>query len=303
MPLHADVTTSPGDARAGGGGERPDGDPPGGLSADAVIAEVRAHREARLARLTAPAGWLSLVAKTWLDDGGSYRIGAAPDSEVWLDVPGAPPRLGTVTRTGDQVRFEAAQGVEARARGARIDSLVLRSDAEPQPDDIEAGTLRLGILKRGRDLALRIRDLESATRRAFAGVPAYEIDPRWRVVARFEPSDPPATVELEDSDGRPQTYLSPGSALFEVGAVSGRLQLLQEGGGRLFVLFADATNRDETYGAGRFLYAPLPADGRVILDFNKAFNPPCAFTAFASCPLPPAANRLPFRVPAGEKRP
>ena len=272
-------------------------------SAEEVAAEVRAYREARLGRLTSPTGWLSLVAKAWLSEGAS-RIGTASDAEIWLDLPNAPPRLGTVTRHGAEVTFAPAPGVEAVARGARFDTLVLRSDADPSPDEVVVGPLRLELIRRGEDFALRVRDPDSPTRRAFAGVPTYEVDRRWWIEARFEPRPAPVSVLLEDSDGRPQTYPSPGDAVFEVDGVSGRLQLLLESDGRrLFVLFADATNRAETYGAGRFLYAPLPVNGRVILDFNKAFNPPCAFTSFASCPMPPTQNRLPFPIPAGEKRP
>lgn len=272
-------------------------------SAEEIAAEVRAYREARLGRLISPTGWLSLVAKAWLPEGTS-RIGAAPDAEIWLDRPDTPAALGMVTRRGAEITFASAPGVEAWARGARVDSLVLRPDSDPAPDEVTVGTLRLELIRRGDDFALRVRDPASPARRAFSGLPAYDIDPRWWIDARFEARSTPATVELEDSDGRPQTYHSPGDALFEVDGVTGRLQLLLEGDGRrLFVLFGDATNRDETYGAGRFLYAPLPVDGRVILDFNKAFSPPCAFTSFAACPMPPSANRLPFRIPAGEKRP
>lgn len=272
-------------------------------SAEEVAAGVRVYREARLGRLTAPTGWLSLVAKAWLSEGTS-RIGAAPDAEIWLDVPNAPAQLGTVTRRGAEVTFAAAPGVEAVARGARVDTLVLRSDADTMPDEVAVGPLRLELIRRGDDLALRVRDPDSPARRAFTGIPAYDVDRRWWIDARFEARGTPATVRLEDNDGRPQMYQSPGDALFEVDGVSGRLQLLLESDGRrLFILFGDATNRDETYGAGRFLYAPLPVEGRVILDFNKAFSPPCAFTSFAACPMPPAVNRLPFRIPAGEKRP
>lgn len=272
-------------------------------SAEELAAEVRAYREARLGRLTAPTGWLSVVAKAWLPEGTS-RIGAAPDAQIWLDVPGVPAALGTVTRRGAEVTFAASPGVEAVARGARVDTLVLRPDSDAAPDELAVGALRLELLRRGDDFALRVRDPDSPTRRAFAGVPAYDVDRRWWIDARFEERERPVTVQLEDSDGRPQAYQSPGDAVFEVDGTVGRLRLLLEGDGRrLFVLFGDATNRDETYGAGRFLYAPLPVEGRVVLDFNKAFNPPCAFTSFASCPMPPAGNRLPFRVPAGEKRP
>jgi len=273
------------------------------VSVDEVVAEVRAYREARLGRLTSPTGWLSLVAKAWLPEGTS-RIGASSDAEIWLDVPNAPPLVGTVTRRGREVTFAAAPGVEAVARGARVDTLTLRSDAEPMPDEVAVGALRLELIRRGDDLALRVRDPDSPGRRAFIGIPAYDADPRWWIDARFEARPTPVTVQLEDNDGRPQTYQSPGDAVFEVDGVTARLQLLLESDGRrLFVLFGDATNRDETYGAGRFLYAPLPVNGRVVLDFNKAFNPPCAFTSFAACPMPPAANRLAVRVEAGEKRP
>lgn len=264
---------------------------------------MRVYREARLGRLTSPTGWLSLVAKAWLPEGAS-RIGTAPDADIWLDRPEAPAQLGTVFRRGAEITLAIAPGVEAVARGARIETLVLRPDTDPAPDEVVVGALRLELIRRGDDFALRVRDPDSPTRRAFAGVPAYDVDSRWWLDARFDQRPTPATVQLEDSDGRPQTYQSPGDALFAVDGVTGRLQLLLEGDGRrLFVLFGDATNRDETYGAGRFLYAPLPVEGRVVLDFNKAFNPPCAFTSFASCPMPPASNRLPFRVPAGEKRP
>jgi uncharacterized protein (DUF1684 family) len=123
-------------------------------------------------------------------------------------------------------------------------------------------------------------------------------------VARYEPRAEALFVEIADSDGRPQRYLSPGTAVFEAAGKPCRLQLFTESDQRrLFILFTDATNAKETYGAGRFLYAPLPADGEVVLDFNKAFNPPCAFTPFASCPVPPAANRLDLAVTAGEKLP
>jgi uncharacterized protein (DUF1684 family) len=209
-----------------------------------------------------------------------------------------------VTRRGGEVTFAAAPGVEAVARGGPVERLVMRSDADPAPDEIAVGPLRLELIRRGDDLALRVRDPDSPRRRAFAGIAAYDVDRRWWIDARFEPHPTPLSVELEDSDGRPQIYQSPGDAVFDVDGATARLQLLLESDGRrLFILFADATNRDETYGAGRFLYAPLPVNGRVILDFNKAFSPPCSFTAFAACPLPPATNRLPFRVTAGEKRP
>src|SRR3569623_1681995 len=122
-----------------------------------VAAEVRAYREARRGRLTSPTGWLSLIAKAWLPEGTS-RIGAAPNSEIWLDTPNAPALEGTVTRRGAAVAFTAAPGVEAVARGARVDALVLRSDAAPAPDEVAVGSLRLELIRRGDELALRVRE-------------------------------------------------------------------------------------------------------------------------------------------------
>jgi hypothetical protein len=268
---------------------------------DELQSDVRAYRDARLWRLTSATGWLALVNKSWLAEGTS-TVGGAPDCNIVI--PGAPLRLGSLTRTGQEVRFDAAPDVSARARGQLIQSLVMRSDAEPSPDQIQVGSLRLELIRRGNDLALRVRDLESPTLKGFPGIPCYDVDLKWRVVARYEARTEPLAVDIADSDGRPQRYASPGTALFEVDGKPCRLQLFTENDGRrLFVLFSDTTNGRETYGAGRFLYAPLPDDGQVVLDFNKAFNPPCAFTPFASCPVPPAANRLDLAVTAGEKRP
>lgn len=273
------------------------------ISADDLEAEVRLYREARLARLTAPTGWLALVNKSWLAQ-GSATIGSDPDCDIVLPEGSAPPRLGKVTRTGLEVRFEAAPGVLAFARGGPIESLVLRSDAESAPDRVTVGSLQIEVIRRGDDLALRVRDPDSPARRAFTGVPTYAVDRAFWIAAQFHTDDTPVRVELTDSDGRPQLQTSVGTATFEIAATPCRVRLFDEGDGRrLFVPFGDATNRTDSYGAGRFLYAPIPADGHVVLDFNKAFNPPCAFTPFAACPLPPADNRLPVRIEAGEKRP
>ena len=268
---------------------------------DELRIDVQAYRDARLWRLTAPTGWLALVNKTWLSE-GTATLGSAPDATIVI--PGAPARLGTVTRTGAQVRFDVAPGLSARARGNLFQSLVMRSDAETPPDEILIGTLHIELIRRGDDLALRVRDPENPARKSFPGIPCFDLAPAWRIVARYQPRADALFVDIADSDGRPQRYLSPGTAFFEVAGKPCQLQLFTESDQRrLFILFTDATNAKQTYGAGRFLYAPLPADGEVVLDFNKAFNPPCAFTPFASCPVPPAANRLDLAVEAGEKLP
>jgi len=265
--------------------------------------EVRAYREARVARLTSEKGWLTLIGKVWLRP-GRHRIGSAPGSEIPLPPDRAPPRVATVTLENGAVRLDVDSSVELYARGRPVKSLEWRSDADDQPDELTIGSLMLELIRRGADLAIRVRDSQSAARLSFAGIPYYPIDPDWRIVARLDRFVAEREVVFDDGDRRPQLYVSPGTAVFEKAGVTCRLlPVLESDRARMFVLFADPTNRDETYGAGRFLYAPIPEDGHIVLDFNKAFNPPCAFSPYAVCPLPPPENRLPLRVEAGEKRP
>ncbi len=265
--------------------------------------DVAAYRAARLTRLTGERGWLTLIGKVWLSE-GRHTIGADPRSDIVLPEASAPPRLGTLSVVGSTVRLDVEGDAHVFARGERIHSLELRSDSLEQPDDVTVGTVSLQLLQRGEAVALRIRDSESAARKSFPGIPTYAVDPAFRIAARLETFAVPKEMAIENGDGGLQTYRCPGVAHFEKdGQHASLLPLLDNADERLFVLFRDLTSRDETYGAGRFLYAPLPEDGRVLLDFNKAFNPPCAFTPYAVCPLPPPENELPLRIEAGEKRP
>ena len=282
------------------------------ISREDLDRDVLAYRDARARRLTSEKGWLTLIGKVWLT-AGSSRIGTRADCEIQLPPGNAPPLLGHVTLEDGVVRFDAEPSAEVFARGQRVSSVILRPDVDTSagagaagdlPDELVSGSLTLQLIRRGDDFAIRVRDSESPLRRSFTGIPAYPIDPAWRVVAGWEPFASEKPAIYEDSEGRPQLYQSPGVAVFEKAGNTYRLTpVLENDGKRLFMLFADDSNRDQTYGAGRFLYLPLPRDGRVVLDFNKAFNPPCAFTSFAACPLPPRENRLALRVEAGEKRP
>jgi hypothetical protein len=265
--------------------------------------DVQAYREARLARLAGERGWLTLIGKVWLGQ-GRHTLGADPRSDIVLPEGRAPATLATLTVAAGAVRLDVEGDADVFARGERVHSLELRSDAREAPDDVTFGTLNFQLLQRGEAFALRIRDTESVARKSFPGIPMYAIDPGWRIVARLEPFETAKEMAIEDGDGRLQTYLCPGVAHFQKDSLRASLMPLYEHRAeRLFVLFRDLTSRDETYGAGRFLYAPLPEEGRVLLDFNKAFNPPCAFTPYAVCPLPPSENVLSLRIEAGEKRP
>lgn len=272
--------------------------------------EVTAWRNARVARLTARDGWLSLVGKYGLTQ-GSQLVGSAPDASVLLATNKAPAQFGELHLSAGVVRFTPAAGAAARVQRAGTaeaeavrEPIVLRTDARGAADRLLCGELAIEIMQRGDTFAARVRDPSSAARLAFPGIEYYPIRPEWRVRARLSRYTPERNLSLLYETGAEEPYVVPGAAIFEIAGVEYRLDPVVDGDDvRLFVLFADPTNRDSTYGAGRFLYAPWPVGDEVVLDFNQAFNPPCAFTPHAICPLPPPQNRLALRIEAGEKRP
>src|SRR5262249_1304495 len=172
-----------------------------------------------------------------------------------------------------------------------------------EADVFQVGRLRFEVIDRGGRGGIRIKGPGAPARKEFHGIPTYAPSERWRIVARWEPSTPPVQIAVPNILGGIDQSPSPGVAVFSVDGKEYRLTpVLEEGSPELFFIFADQTNRTEPLGAGRFLYAQPPKDGKVILDFNRAYNPPCAFSAYATCPLPPKQNRLAIRVEAGEKR-
>jgi hypothetical protein len=271
-------------------------------------ASVLAWRRARLARLTAEDSWLSLVGKFPLHDGDN-RVGAADGCEVLLPADKAGRSLGRFTLQQSSVTFTLAPNVSIALRTeattrmlAANETVPLTSDRAAVPDLLLLGSLTLEVMERESGFAIRVRDSENPARLHFPGIDHYPIAAQWRVVAKLEPYDPHKSIELAYETNSTEHYVSPGSALFEVAGHVCRVDPVIDGNrSRLFLVFWDPTARDTTYGAGRFLYAPLPKGDRVLLDFNQAFSPPCAFTAYAMCPLPPPQNRLAVRVEAGEK--
>ena len=158
------------------------------------------------------------------------------------------------------------------------------------------------VIRRGKRFALRVRHAQAATRTGFGSLAYWPVSRDWRVQARFVPHPAGRTLPIADIVGTLVAVPNPGALEFDVGGKAYRLEALDQGDGKLFVAFADRTNGRGSYGAGRYLDAARPdARGRVELDFNRSYNPPCAFTAFATCPLPPASNRLDLPVTAGEK--
>ncbi len=249
-------------------------------------AEWKAWHDAREARLRAEDGWLALTGLHWLSPGPN-------------GIPGLP---GTFVLEGGRVTLRAAPGDGWTLGGAPVTERVLASDANgAAPDRVKVGARTAAVIDRGGKLALRVWDAESPVRTGFHGVEAYPPDPRWRIEARWEAYPSPRAVEVPSIVGIPTQEQAPGRAHFTVDGQALTLEPTLEGED-LFFVFKDRTAPKETYGAGRFLVAEPPKDGKVILDFNRAYNPPCAFTPYATCPLPLPENVLPVRIPAGEKK-
>ncbi len=252
-------------------------------------------------RLTAEDGWLTLVALLWLQEGDNVA-GSGTGASVVFPAK-APARLGTFRRRGQAVAFQPEPGVLVTGAGKAFTGGPLKTDAEGEPDVLETAGLRFHVVIRGERVGLRVKDPDAPKRRDFHGIPTYAADLRWRIEAKWEPAPPGASIAVPDVLGKVEQMAAPGTAVFSVEGKEYRLTpVLEEGESNLFFVFADATNHTETYGAGRFLYAQPPKDGHVVLDFNRAYNPPCAFSPYATCPLPPKQNRLPLAISAGEKR-
>jgi uncharacterized protein (DUF1684 family) len=182
---------------------------------------------------------------------------------------------------------------------------VLRPDTPGPPDVLALGRVRLFVVERSGRIGVRVRDLDSAARRAFRGVRWYPVREDYRVVGRMEPHATPRKLRIANVLGLVDEMESAGVVVFRLGGQELRLEPVYETPERseLFFIFRDRTSGHGTYPAGRFVYAELPRDGQVVLDFNKAYTPPCAFTRFATCPLPPRQNHLPVPIEAGELDP
>ncbi len=271
----------------------------------AYVKEVDAWHQDRIERLEADEGWLTLAGLFWLNEGAN-TIGTDKSSDiVFRDVfpaGAAPAKICTVVLEGGALRLTVENGVDVRIDGKPVQRAELKSDADESPTKLRLDALTFYVIKRGDRFGIRLKDRNSKVRRAFQGIDRYAVDPSWRVEARFEPHPEGHTLEVPTIIGGTETERSPGAVIFERNGVTLRLEAVQsEGSDELFYVFADQTNGKETYGAGRFLYSDPPEGGKVRLDFNKAYNPPCAFTPYATCPLPPKGNRLAVRVEAGEK--
>jgi len=280
----------------------------GGAEEQARLAyegEILAWRDERLARLTRPDGWLSLVGLHWIPLGQTY-VGSARDNGTRLVL--GPAQLGMLSLARDgSISLTIPKDAEATVDGVpAVGRVSLTSDADGPATVVgfNKGDASFVVIKRGDRFGVRVRSALARTRTAFPGLDYFDIDPAFRITARFEAHPPGSTIEIVNMLGMVEKMANPGSLSFEKDGKSFTLQAVDEGDGQLFLVIADRTSGHTTYAASRFLYAaPAGKDGTTVIDFNKAYNPPCAFTAYSTCPMPPPENRLDLVVSAGEKKP
>ena len=268
------------------------------------VAEVEQWRAKREERLKADGGWLTVSGLFWLKDGAN-TLGSAPGNDIVLPA-SAPARLAVVDFTGGKATVRVEPGVRVLSGDKPVTTMELKADtASGGPDVLVHGPLSLQVIERGGRYGIRLKDNQSPRRREFAGLQWYPVNQAHRLTARFVPHAAPKTIPIANVLGQEDQQPSPGYVVFTLGGKELRLDPILEApdAKELFFIFKDKTAGRDTYPAGRYLYTELPKDGVVTLDFNKAYSPPCAFTAFATCPLPPPQNRLTVRIEAGEKKP
>jgi uncharacterized protein len=252
----------------------------------------------RLANLKSADGWLNLAGLYWLQE-GENSLGA--DSSNQLVFPRGPERIGSLFLENEKVRFAAADGIEVFADRAIVKQIDLVSDMEGRTVKLEVDSLAFFIIKRGSRIGVRLRDYLNPKIDALQSIDRFAPDKKWIIQAKFIKNTEGLTIAIPDVLGDVTVDTIPGILEFEFDKNSYRLYPTGSEK-RMFLVFGDDTNALETYGAGRFLSIDGPDSlGIVNIDFNKAYNPPCAFSEFATCPLPPKANMLPFKVLAGEK--
>ncbi|MFZ1918044.1 MAG: DUF1684 domain-containing protein [Terriglobales bacterium] len=272
--------------------------------------ELETWRERRAANLQAPEGWLSLIGLEWLRDGDN-SFGSDADNRIQIAAKTSA-HIGVVRLEKGAVRLLAPAGgfpKDFLVDGKPAQEKTLAADDNEKPSKLTIGTITIIVINRDGRFALRIKDPQAATRVGFHGLRWYPANDTYRVRARWIPYNPPKVLDIPTVLGTTTHLPAPGAAEFTIDGQTVRLEPVLEDPNAtdLFFIMRDATSKTTTYGAGRFLYADLPdhgvdKPGEIWLDFNRLINPPCAFTPYATCPLPPQQNRLGVAIPAGEQR-
>ena len=285
-----------------------DTDSPG--TSDSWQRDLLAWREKRATNLQTPEGWLSLIGLEWLKEGDN-SVGSGADNKI--QIAKAPAHLGVVhLEKGGALRLLAPSGGFPKALqvdGHPAQEQALLADDSPNRSKLSSGGVTIIVINRDGRYGLRIKDAQAATRVGFHGLHWYPPNAAYRVRAKWIPYNPPKMIDIPTILGTVSKLPAPGVAEFTIDGKLSRLEPVLEDpeSKELFFIIRDTTSKTTTYGAGRFLYTEFPdhglsQPGEIWLDFNQLVNPPCAFTPYATCPLPPTQNRLSVAIPAGEQR-
>ncbi|MDX1454607.1 MAG: DUF1684 domain-containing protein [Gammaproteobacteria bacterium] len=278
-----------------------------GPTAEEHKAEIKAWQAERNASIGSANGWLSLVGLCWLEP-GLNQLGNGSGADCEVDYHKVPADLGSIDLSAQgALYFGPASRSVTDADGNPVERIGLADDRQRKPTVLHYGSLRFYLIERFGEIGVRMRDIESDAIQEFTGLDYFPIDLEWRKIATFEPYPEPQGVNIINILGMEEAMRSPGEIVFEHEGEEYRLLVIQQDeSSPWFVMLADATSGRGSYGAGRYIYIDPPVQlpdqpPMTVIDFNKVYNPPCAFTALATCPLPPMQNRLPLAITAGEK--
>ena len=264
------------------------------------LEEINKWDQHRLERLKADDGWLNLVGRTWLKP-GENKFGSAKDNDVLIESDKVPDYMGVFVFEDSSVTMKVNDGVEILLDGEPINEMKMIGDESRDMTVFQYGSIKWNLIIRDTLYGIRFRDLESEFVNTFQGIERFPVNEDWRIEAKYEAYDPPKIIHVPNVLGQISKEPSPGAIVFTKENQTYRLDAI-EVGSRLWFIFADRTSGEETYGGGRFLYTDrADSNGIVIVDFNKAYNPPCVLTKFATCPMPPKQNYLSVKITAGEK--
>ena len=264
----------------------------------AALAKFRSDREATL---KADNGWLTVAGLHFLNQ-GENRIGSDPSNDIVLDFPGVPKHAGIITMNGTSVSIKAAEGQTLTINNKPVKESELHGSFDNKPQDtVSFGGLTFFVHYSGPRLALRVRDQKSPIRANFTGLRWYEPNVAFRAIGTFKPYAEVKVVQIPNILGDLEPFNAVGTVTFNMNGADHTMEAWRSGQ-RLWFVFRDQTSGKETYPSARFLYTDAPQDGKVLIDFNYAQNPPCAYNPYTTCPLPPQQNRLSIAVPAGEKK-
>jgi len=265
--------------------------------------EIDDWKAGRLGRVTGPDGWTTLVGLYWLKP-GTNRFGSDAGNDMQLSAAGFPAEVGNFDFDGKEVTFTAAKGVAVMSGSKPVTTIKMVNDADAgavDPTTVTVGSVSFYAIKRNDKMGVRAKDTSADARVHFKGLEYFPVSQDWRFEAKFEPYTPMKKIPIINILGMEQDMPSPGALVFEVDGKPYSLDtVLEDGETDYFVMFADKTSGKQTYGAGRFIYVKPPVNGVTVLDFNKSYNPPCVFSPYATCPLPPPQNRLAIAITAGE---